>query len=223
MTDLKYFLPLYIGCEVKVKNNGIVLLDYEFLNDYYDQDSGEFLNDPKLILRPLESMTEEEGVEFYKTFKMEAATLEGLYRPEWVVWLCKRGFDIFRLHKSGLCLYRDEKGEFILNFKIMKHEKLIVRPDRTKLMIVVSLSRDFSRVKYDYAIDLRRCLPGKRKWFNPIDYDSHEHRSKSFPDGRAQHIKEQILKLVSAQEILEVKLELWNLIKPSLDEKGGLY
>jgi hypothetical protein len=65
MKDIKQYLHLYYGCEVSITNlegRFTRLLDHVFFNTYVDEDDGELYNDPKLLLRPLSDMTEEEAL-----------------------------------------------------------------------------------------------------------------------------------------------------------------
>lgn len=114
------FLPFYIGCEVQTQFIPYTLegsvcinkLTHGLIQNIID---GK-LSIAKPILRPLESMTEEEKedlnkVHRYRGFPGGPISLLIADNSEIFAWFCKNKFDIFHLHEKGLCLYKNEKGE----------------------------------------------------------------------------------------------------------------
>ncbi len=93
----------------------------------------------------------------------------------------------------------------------MQHETIFNRPDGSKIKAIISFG---SSCVYDVSV--WRLEKSKRKWVFAIDNDSYEHRSRSFPEGRRQHIQEQVQKLLSKEEIFSAKLELWEKLKPTI-------
>lgn len=89
----------------------------------------------------------------------------------------------------------------------MTHEKIFKREDGTRYKIWVKLEVDTYRVFPYWVFWVHKCEPRKRLFGSviphdyryPIDYSSNE-------SVYLQH--------VTPEEVLETKLELWNLIKP---------
>lgn len=103
--DIKDYLHLYFGGFVSVRNldgRHNTIIDHDFYNSYFDEESGEFLNDPKIILRHLSDMTEGES-----EFICEAAELgkPTIYvNAELTAYFLSRGFDLFGLIEAGLAI-----------------------------------------------------------------------------------------------------------------------
>lgn len=90
-----------------------------------------------------------------------------------------------------------------------------LRPDKSKLKIICKIYvHNHYYDKFEYNIQIFRLEFRKKKWICPIDSDSHEHRAKPFPEGRIQHIKDQIANILTPQEIYEIQIKTWNLFKP---------
>lgn len=58
---------------------------------------------------------------------------------------------------------------------------------------------------------------GKRTWQDCLDRDSNTYRRLNQAD-RIEQIKKANLELVSPEEIFEAKMELWQKLKPELEE-----
>lgn len=97
----------------------------------------------------------------------------------------------------------------------MKHEKIIKRDNGDRIQLIINFDYNYFREKTSYRVSLMLIQKGKRKAVNPIDTDSHEYRSKSFPDGRNTYELEQIMKYVTPQEIYQAKIEVWEKLKPN--------
>lgn len=95
--------------------------------------------------------------------------------------------------------------------------KIFVRPDGTKYEIQVNLALTgiSSNVKTEYEVSVKYRKKGKIKWtFLGIGWrDDHNYRALNM-EQRREFDKQEILKYVTAAEILEVKMALWNSIKP---------
>ena len=77
----------------------------------------------------------------------------------------------------------------------MTHEKIVKRPDGTRIKIIVSLYTDLARNETRWNnFGTLVCDPRKRKW-----------REGKISDH-----------LASMQEVLEAQLELWEMLKPTL-------
>ncbi len=99
----------------------------------------------------------------------------------------------------------------------MQHEKVFVRKNGDNVIISVELliigASGVSAFKYTACV--RKRLKGKLKWFNVHNSDDYSFRKLSIAE-RREYIEKVNLQHVSAEEILEVKTELWNLIKPTI-------
>jgi hypothetical protein len=96
----------------------------------------------------------------------------------------------------------------------MNHEKIFTRSDGSKVKIVVSLYMGGlfkDPIKWDYFVMV--CQPRKRTWRAFADTDSYEYRALSMADRRKRNELE-YLKIVTKEEILAAKTELWELLKP---------
>jgi len=96
----------------------------------------------------------------------------------------------------------------------MRHEKIFKRENGTQYKISVGLIVDFRSTEFNADLETRD--KGKRKWFKTSnDYkDSNEFRVLDWPEKLKYHQKK-FLDHVTAEEILSVKLELWEKIKPT--------
>lgn len=136
--ELKNYLPFYLGCKVlykrqiwvlsyvsrpyKTNDTAIVSLDLRPEKKGYREiahisESFTDLSLIKLILRPLSDRTDEEKdwlsehenfVDNYKQNAEEELIIE--WEAEKTVYLLSKYFDLFGLHESGLCLYKNKKG-----------------------------------------------------------------------------------------------------------------
>lgn len=96
------------------------------------------------------------------------------------------------------------------------HEKIIKRDDGSRVKIVISLNLDYPlRSTVNYRLSVALCEAKKRTWKAPTDENDHIHRLLSMDDSQLR-IQANYLKHVTLEEILSVKLELWQSIKPEL-------
>jgi hypothetical protein len=98
----------------------------------------------------------------------------------------------------------------------MQHEKIIKRPDGSSVKIYVSLtftmSGHYGQPYYVVAVFLK--APKKKKWEAVRDTDDFTWRRLDI-NGRREYDMKKSLEHVSAEEILEVKRELWKLLEPT--------
>jgi len=96
----------------------------------------------------------------------------------------------------------------------MKHEKIFIREDKSKIKIIVTFRSDswiHSAPEWNYEIEKQAA--GKRKWIK-VEYDNdYKWRNLSMEDRRKYEHKKN-LEIVTEKEILEAKLEFWEIIKP---------
>jgi len=96
----------------------------------------------------------------------------------------------------------------------MKHEKVFKRENGMQYNIVADLYIDSIREVVRYTIQLWCREKGKKNWHLPPD-TLHEYQFRSLSmEERESHKNTNILRFVTEEEILSVKLELWNKIKP---------
>ena len=93
----------------------------------------------------------------------------------------------------------------------MKHEKIIKRPDGSSVKINLSLWIDFRDTVYN--IDLSYLPAGKRKWLSVGDDGDYSWRKLNHTE-RKEYRMNEYLQHVSAEEILQAKIELWEKLKP---------
>ncbi len=94
----------------------------------------------------------------------------------------------------------------------MEYCKVLKRENGIQIKVTIFLrkvgsSYAYDELTYDSMIEVR--TRGKRKWLNPEVW----HRSLSYEDREVTLISS----LVTCTEILKVKLEMWEMIKPKLE------
>lgn len=96
----------------------------------------------------------------------------------------------------------------------MTHEKIIKR-DATQYKIVVNLMfLDYLRTKIEYRIDVYYREKGKKNWL-PLPDTLHDYEIRSLSsEDKDKHRIENTLRFISAEELLQAKMELWESIKP---------
>ena len=97
----------------------------------------------------------------------------------------------------------------------MKHSKIFTRPDGSKVEIEVTLSASWTDSDVRWSVTVYTCAPKKRTWLNVYSGDDYYYR-KLDQQGRADFILEKQMQHCTALEVLGVKLELWNKIKPTI-------
>lgn len=95
----------------------------------------------------------------------------------------------------------------------MTHSKIFTRPDGTKIKVKVWLYIENFVDNFMYNLSVTICPPGKRKFVNAVDTDSHTFRMLGMND-RAANIAAQQSAILTAAEILEAKMGLWEKLKP---------
>lgn len=98
----------------------------------------------------------------------------------------------------------------------MVHENIIKRSDGSRINIRIDLYVSWGyqqEVRWDLTIQY--CSPRKRK-FKTVDVSNdYQYRRLNIEDRKAFEFAK-YLEYVTAEEILEAKLELWNKLKPTL-------
>jgi len=97
----------------------------------------------------------------------------------------------------------------------MKHSKIFTRPDGSKVEIEVTLSASWTASDIEWSVSIHTCAPKKRSWVGIYSTDDYFFRKLNQKE-RADFILEKQMQHCTALEILEVKLELWNKIKPTI-------
>lgn len=96
----------------------------------------------------------------------------------------------------------------------MKREKVFKRENGTQYQIMVELHIDSIRESSQWKVQCWCRDKGKRNWLSlPDTLHDYAFRALSMEE-REKHRNNNILRFVTAEEIMSVKLELWNLIKP---------
>jgi len=95
-----------------------------------------------------------------------------------------------------------------------QHEKILKRPDGTRVKIIVSFWDSRTGYRYDIE-DVRTCAKGKRTWVPVQDSNCYSYRRLSLDDRAKEKVKEE-LKVVTKEEVLQAKLELWEKLKPTM-------
>ena len=97
----------------------------------------------------------------------------------------------------------------------MKHSKIFTRPDGSKVEIEVTLTASWTDSDVRWSVSVHACAPKKRTWLNVYSGDDYDYRRLNQQE-REDYILEKQMQHCTALEVLEVKLELWNKIKPTI-------
>jgi hypothetical protein len=98
----------------------------------------------------------------------------------------------------------------------MRHEKIFIREDKSKVSLTVSIDiSTYSRTPIEWDFSVAICEPRKRTWKYVTNKDDYSWRKLSMED-RAKYDRSMYLKHVTTEEVLEVQMELWEMIKPKL-------
>lgn len=94
-------------------------------------------------------------------------------------------------------------------------EAILKRDDGTRVKITVEYYSDsvYSSKSLEYKVIVSYCNKGKRTWMLTYNADGYKYRKLSMEERRI-FVKESYLDYVTEKEILEVKLALWESIKP---------
>ncbi len=88
---------------------------------------------------------------------------------------------------------------------------MVIKENGNKVKIRVYFY--FSLEKPIYNISARICLTGKRTYINVCNIDGFEYRRLNSTE-RNSYEMSKIREHVTDEQILEAKMELWNLLKP---------
>jgi hypothetical protein len=94
----------------------------------------------------------------------------------------------------------------------MNHEKIFKRADGSSVLISVSVSIEWSSNEPYWSRSVHVRAKGKRRWSGV--YDQYTPRGLSQPE-REKLINEAELKHCTPDEVLQVKMDLWEKIKPT--------
>lgn len=95
----------------------------------------------------------------------------------------------------------------------MNHDKILKRPDGSRVKITVFFQCDWSYTKPVWDFKVHVCAAGKRTWKPSIDGDSYAIRKLLFGE-RQLAIRNAGLGFVTEAEVFEVMLELWRKLEP---------
>lgn len=90
-------------------------------------------------------------------------------------------------------------------------EKTLKRENGERIKIICNFRGDYRRSRYE--VQVLHCDKGKRTWKGCCDTEHHMFRRLSIEE-RSQAVEKSYLNYVTEQEILDAKLELWELMKP---------
>jgi hypothetical protein len=93
----------------------------------------------------------------------------------------------------------------------MYHEKIFKREDGSRVKLMVSVM--FLYNKLVYRCSTSTCIKGKRTWISTTNTDNYTYRALGMKD-RKKVEEADMMKVVTPEEILEARLETWQLLKP---------
>jgi len=98
----------------------------------------------------------------------------------------------------------------------MRHEKIFKREDGKQFQIIVEINIDTFRNELPtWRVSCYTREPKQKKWrFLPHTLGDYQIRSLPMID-REKHLYNNLLRFVTPEEILLVKIELWQKIKPT--------
>ena len=96
----------------------------------------------------------------------------------------------------------------------MHTEKIIKREDGSRVKI---RTHPFIDQEVIYKVYVSTCKKGKRTWIRTYDSDCYKYRGLSM-DERGAFEYNSYLKVVTEEEIQEVRLELWEAMKPKCNQ-----
>jgi len=96
----------------------------------------------------------------------------------------------------------------------MLYEKIFKHADGSRVQVFISFDPQANRCDQAFYVDrVYVCAPGKRSFNGVVSSDSYEFR-RIPPDERPAYKMAQYLKHITEAEILEVKTEFWQKLKP---------
>jgi hypothetical protein len=99
---------------------------------------------------------------------------------------------------------------------MLRNQKILRRPDGTRVRISVSFHLDWSRSQPHWAVLVDRCEKGKRTWkaLRGVHDLVFPDASKQDIEGVRETVREELLALVSVEELETVMLETWEMLRP---------
>lgn len=95
-------------------------------------------------------------------------------------------------------------------------EKIFIRENGLKIKAKVGLEKTNYPTRFYFTLQLSVCEFRKRTWYDPVNTDGYEFRRLDHK-GRYEYCIAEKLKYISKEEILKMQLDMWELIKPSMD------
>ena len=97
-----------------------------------------------------------------------------------------------------------------------KFKQILKRPDGSRVSIKVTLAVDHDHVgEFIYKEEVEVCAKNKRTWTEAFDRDNYAYRRMDRTSREAYKLVA-FRKVATAEEILAVKMKLWETLKPSL-------
>ena len=96
----------------------------------------------------------------------------------------------------------------------MTAEKIYVRPDGTRVKIQAAFSTGSIARGSVWSIWVQTLQPRKKKWLDVFSTDDYHYRKLDFA-AREAFILERQLAVCTRAEMLEVKLQIWESLKPT--------
>lgn len=96
----------------------------------------------------------------------------------------------------------------------MTAEKIIKRENGSQVLITASFYIGHSDPSGNWSISVQTREKGKKKWLPVYNGDDYDYRKLSLED-RRKFIRDAELKFCTLEEMHDVKMELWNALKPA--------
>lgn len=96
----------------------------------------------------------------------------------------------------------------------LSHEKIYKLEDGSRLKVVAQLIVDSTRGTVEYGASVYAAAPGKRAFAPIVNRDTFSFRNMSMEE-RRQFTGKQLVAIAGEERLLEVKLELWESLKPT--------
>ncbi|MCA9368224.1 MAG: hypothetical protein KDC44_14795 [Phaeodactylibacter sp.] len=98
----------------------------------------------------------------------------------------------------------------------MNYEKILTRPDKSKVKITVSITTRYGGLVFNWGIDVETKQPRKRNWIPVID----AYLKWCSIDARDAFILSKQLEYVTKDEIKQAKLEFLETLKKQVEDEA---
>ena len=95
----------------------------------------------------------------------------------------------------------------------MTHEKILARPDGSKVKIAVSIFISYGKLIWRTDVSVRPAK--KRTWYGVWNANDYKWRRLATPEEKAQYVHAKKLEVCTDEELLQATTELWEKIKPT--------